>query len=505
VRTLLALTLVIVACGPVDGRDRASASDGRPSASTSGPDPIMLRVPRDGGVVRAFAYPGLDSLIWRSSGRAPALSRILAFDQEAGSIAYVAENGVPGRIDLRLGAVQSAGKVALSHPASDDGDAIFGLSKNTVTRLTPAGDWTLTPGDSVLLALPQGDGALIVLLKREDGHALLRLHPPESRITDSLELRDIDPTVYAQAGDRVYFASGDGLQAVEAADLTTVSRVELSGVPVAIAPTPSGDRVYAAIVDEPLIDVVDRYENGVVRRLKIPGLPGALRMDPLGRYLLVRAAVGDSAWVIPIGTHEPIGSIQTAWRGDLPLVAPDGAILVARGDNVAFVNSESLRDRRVIRGGASDFWYAIRWNGFRPRAEGLDEPVDFAVSQSDGVAGDAGVDSTGAPVSPRVTRRGDSTRPVGGRDTVARTAPTPPPRPAEPAFTVSFAALLDAAAARELAQSITVDGARARVVTSTTAGSTVHRVVLGPYPSRAEAERVGRDSGKNYWVYEGLP
>lgn len=495
---------MIVACGPVDGRDRASASDA-PSASTTGPDPIMLRVPRDGGVVRAFAYPGLDSLIWRSSGRAPALSRILAFDQEAGSIAYVAENGVPGRIDLRLGAVQAASKSSLAHAASDDGDAIFGLSReNTITRLTPSGDWTLTPGDSVLLALPQGDGALLVLLARDEDHRLIRVHPPESRITDSLELRDIDPAVYAQAGDRVYFAAGEGLLAVEARELTLVPRVDLSGVPVAIAPTPSGDRVYAAISGEPVIDVVDRYENDVVRRLRIPGIASALRMDPLGRYVLVRPAAGDSAWVIPIGTHEPIGSVRTAWRGDLPLVAPDGAILVARGENVVFVNAESLRDRRVVRGGASDFWHAIRWNGFRPRAEGLDRPVDFAVSQSAGATGDPAVDSTGAPLTPRITRRADSAR-GAGRDTVSRAEAAPPARSATPAFTVSFAALLDAAAARELAQSITVGGAKARVVTSTTAGSTVHRVVLGPYPSRADAERVGRESGKSYWVYEGLP
>ena len=72
-------------------------------------------------------------------------------------------------------------------------------------------------------------------------------------------------------------------------------------------------------------------------------------------------------------------------------------------------------------------------------------------------------------------------------------------------WTVSFAALLAEDKARELASRIQVNGQRARIMTSTRTGTPVYRVVLGPYPSKAEAEHVGQESGQSYWVFQGTP
>jgi cell division septation protein DedD len=72
-------------------------------------------------------------------------------------------------------------------------------------------------------------------------------------------------------------------------------------------------------------------------------------------------------------------------------------------------------------------------------------------------------------------------------------------------FTVSFAALLVPERARELASQIKVGNEQARVITAMRDGSAIFRVVLGPYPTREEAERVGRESKQSYWVYEGGP
>ena len=70
---------------------------------------------------------------------------------------------------------------------------------------------------------------------------------------------------------------------------------------------------------------------------------------------------------------------------------------------------------------------------------------------------------------------------------------------------MSFAALLAADKAHELASRIRVGNESARVITAMRAGSAIYRVVLGPYPSREEAERVGRASKQSYWLYEGGP
>jgi cell division protein FtsN len=59
--------------------------------------------------------------------------------------------------------------------------------------------------------------------------------------------------------------------------------------------------------------------------------------------------------------------------------------------------------------------------------------------------------------------------------------------------------------ARARAKAITVEGQQARVVVGQTNGTAVYRVVLGPYPTKADAERIGRASRESFWVYEGNP
>ena len=79
--------------------------------------------------------------------------------------------------------------------------------------------------------------------------------------------------------------------------------------------------------------------------------------------------------------------------------------------------------------------------------------------------------------------------------------PPPPTRQ----FTLSFAALLRESSARELANSIIVNGNHPKVVQTVSNGAPIFRVVLGPFVSREEADRIGRQSGHNFWVYEGYP
>jgi cell division septation protein DedD len=242
------------------------------------------------------------------------------------------------------------------------------------------------------------------------------------------------------------------------------------------------------------VQVVDRYRQQVSGSIDLGRHPSDLRMDPLGRYLLARLDGVDSTAVIALGTNRVVGTLGTGWRADLPFVAPDGGIALAQGKDVIVTDGTTLRPTARVTGGASDFWYPFRWTGFRPRAEGLDSPVDFGGPPPDSAAAPA---DSAAPKS-------DSAAPPPAP------APAPPPRDTavrRPAtvYTVSFAALLVADKARELAASIRVGSENARVVTAVRDGSTIYRVVLGPYPTREEAERIGRESKQSYWIYEGGP
>jgi cell division protein FtsN len=70
---------------------------------------------------------------------------------------------------------------------------------------------------------------------------------------------------------------------------------------------------------------------------------------------------------------------------------------------------------------------------------------------------------------------------------------------------VQFAAALTEKLAHDVAALIKVDGMTPRISTTTRAGKTMYRVTLGPFQSRAEAERVGKASGQTYWIFEGAP
>jgi cell division septation protein DedD len=520
VRTIVALALVLVACGPADRPDPAAGRDAPSASSSSGPDAIVLRIPRNGGSVRAYRYPDLDSLIWTSASPAAPPARVLAFDPEAGSVAYVDRKGVPGRIDLRAGTVGVATRAKLTSLSSADGWAIYGIAANgNVTRLTPTGDWSYEPPEPARLVLPQDDGSLLVLTDQGSELGVLRIRPPDSGVTDSAAVPDAERIVHAQAGDRIYFGIDSSLLALRGRSLEATPELHLDNGVTDVAPTPSGDRLFVLTDSSRQVSIIDRYRDQIARTIALPGPASALRMDPLGRYVLARAESGDSAWIVAVGTAQVIGSVGTPWREDLPFVAPDGALAIADGDDLRIVDAETQRERSVVEGGARDFWHVIVWNGFRPRSGELDQPVTFADSDSVDLALP---DSAAAPVAPNDSQPPPPRPPTISSPGQAATRPprAPIPRPAPPrlpadtaaanaprsrGWIVSFATFVSEAPARSRAARIRVDGQSARVVASQTAGTTVYRVVLGPYPTKADAERVGRESGESYWVYEGNP
>ncbi len=419
------------------------------------------------------------------------------------------ERGVPVRIDLRLGAVTREPRPAIKNVVSADGYAIYGLAaKGDVVRLTPGSGeaWTHEPRLPVREVLPQPNGSLVLVADSAQRTVLWQMQPPETRVARSLVLERTERALRTVAGDRVYLTSGVRLLAVRIRDLDSVPAVVLPAPPRALVTSPSGDRVYVIADSSRQLFVIDRYSESLVDGPELPGYPGDLRMDPTGRYLLIRAAASDTVWVLSVGTDRLQGSVVSDWRADLPTVAPDGRIVVARGADVVIVSGELRDDQTTVEGGANDLWYFFNWDGFRPRlAETEAEPV----------------------VEPAVTEALDDTlveNPFAGQLAAADTAPTPPehttvfdppaapePTPLAVEFTLQFGALRNQDAAMQLVREIREGSSTPRVmatvrVLATTVGeSVVHRVVAGPFRSRADAESAGQQSAKPYWVYEGAP
>jgi hypothetical protein len=490
--TLLALVLVLAACSGSDRRDDP-AKRAAPSASAPrGPDNLVLRIPRTGGAARVFAYPRLDTVVW-TSANAPAPARILAFDDEAGTIAYVDARGYPARVDFRQGNTGAVSKAKLAAITSSDGSAIYAVGADgTVQRFTESGTWKWKPPLAARAVFPQADGSVLVLAEQKSGSVVWRLRPPATAIADSVVLPRVDRALRTQVGDRLYLGAEKELTGIRTRTMERTPSITFDAPVELLAATPSGDRVFVVTKGSKAIAVVDRYREKVSGTIELGRPIAELRMDPLGRYLLVHPDKTDSSVVIALGTSRVVGTVATDWRADLPFVAPDGGIALAQGADVIVTDGETLKPTTRVRGGAADFWYPFRWTGFRPRAATLDRPVEFAGPSADSaVRPDSAAARPDSNASPATTTVG-----AAPRDTTPRRAT---------GFTVSFAALLVPERARELAAQIHVGTETARVVTATREGAPIYRVVLGPYATREEADRVGRESNQSYWVYEGGP
>ena len=481
------------------------------AGGTNGPDAVLVRLASGGGTARAYRWPS-DSVLWSSPSKVPALTYTLAFDDAQGSLAYVDARGVPGRLDLRVGSAAAAATTALTGLTSVDGWAIYGLTpKHDVSRLTPSGTWTFTPEQQPRGLLPLPDGSLVLLTDKGNRHELRRLHPPEPRVTESTSVPHADLLVRTQIGDRLYFIGDSGLAGVRTRDLARTRTVWLPGEALDAVATPSGDRIFVALKGKKAITVVDRFAEEIAGTIDLPGAATALRMDPDGRYLLARNAAGDSVDIVAIGTSRLVGQARSKWRADLPLVGPDGGVALLQDEDVVIVDAETRKERTRFLAGAADVWSLVRWNGFRPRAKGLDVPVSF----------DADSDSTAAePDSARAIKPPAPQAPLISAPPPARVgipvtpapAPAPAAAPGAPSapgkrgtFTLSFAALLSEERAKTLAASITVDGHPVRVVPGISDRTPVYRVVYGPFDTKEDAERAGKRTGLPYWVYEGAP
>ncbi len=488
---LLALALAAVGCG-----ERRLTTTSVPTGV--GPDAILLRVPRAGGLVRAYRG-GRDSVLWTSSGRAPATSALLGFDDFQSVVVGRDTAGRAFSIDLRLGAVEGFGTSVLAGAVHAEGAAAYGRdARGRIVRATSVATWNWDPGKPVEELIPTPDGALVVAANDGRRTSVQRLIPPETKLTDSTDLPPMEMVLRTAVGDRIWFVTDSGLVALRSRDLSRALIVKVTDV-TTIEATPSGDRVYVAS-SRPSLRIIDRFAEKEVGRIALPAPALAMRMDPDGRYLLVRTAQSDSIQVVSVGTERVITSIEGSWRDDLPLVTPDGRVLLARGSDVVHVDAETGRERLRYRGGASDLWLQIRWNGFRPRAAGLDRPVEFEEYAADSAAADSALAAMMAARYGNVT-----SQPL---EPIPESRPEPIPQPkagGRETWTVSFATLLAEDRAKDLADRIRVDGRQARVIAGSRDGIPIWRVVLGPFDSRDAAERAGMASRLPYWVFEGAP
>jgi hypothetical protein len=227
--------------------------------------------------------------------------------------------------------------------------------------------------------------------------------------------------------------------------------IHVSGHPRGVLFSPSGHRLYVAQEDDALL-VLDRFGGEELASIKLPGPAKGLRGDRFGQWLLVRPASGDSVWVVDIGRGRMSGAVAARWSADLPAVASPNTLLLRRGKDVVALNlaADGLPEVGRVADGAADEWLPVAWRPARD-VESEVSTDSMALAQSDSGAGAASV-------------------------------------------YLQVSSSQNPAWANELAEKLRAAGLPASVLAPKRSDE-AHRVVLGPYSTREQAEETGRKIG----------
>lgn len=414
---------------------------------------IALRVPAAGGTLAAFTIPALTPLPDAVRGRVPPVSRVIGLDTEYDYLFLRTPTNEVVGVDLSSGRVDTVAVGVERAALGPDGTLYTVDAKRRVTTLKRR----------VRFAWPE---ALAAVPREMFGAtdqrlvALLPLDPP-TLITAAADQPasgrpfgaggDVATTFW---GDLVAAATDSGVVIVNPMVSRDSSFVAVADRPRALAFSPAGHRIYVAKRAGLGLAVIDRYERKEIDGIALPGPAATVRLDPLGRWLLARPAAGDSAWIVDLPVKALHGGVASTWQADLPAVGPDGSVLARQGADVVALNPDELKETGRVKRGAADWWVLTTWRST----------------------------SRGAPTPAAAAGAGDS---VG----------------AEGPLYVQVSVSQNQIWSRAAAQQLVAAGLPATVLPPETPDDG-YRVVLGPYPTRSQAEAIGRKLGRPYWIYQ---
>ena len=412
---------------------------------------VAIRLPAKGGTPQLYRLPRLTAVEGVLRGKLPPVERIVGLDPESEFLFVATAKRELLALDLGSGRVDTVATGVAQAALGPDGTL---YAVDTMRRVISLSRRTRFAWPQPLTALPRD------LFGATDQHLVGVI--PQDRLL--VAAADQPPTVLPIAaggdvaatrwGDLVAVASDTGVTFYDPLGRRNPSFVRLSDAPRALAFSPSGHRIYVARRSVPGLAVVDRFERRELDGVALPGPVAALRLDPLGRWLLARPAAGDSAWIVDLPIKQHTGIVPTAWQSDLPAISPDGVLIYRRRNDVLAVRPDSLTEVGKVERGAADLWILTTW---LPR---------------------------GVPASVASAARAES----------AGTG-------AEGPLYVQVSTSQNPEWSGHLADDLSRAGMAARVLPPQHPDDG-YRVVLGPFTTRAQAEATGRRLGRPFWIYQ---
>jgi len=414
---------------------------------------VAIRLPAKGGTPGLYRLPRLTPVDGILKGKLPPVERVVGLDAESEYLFVTTAKHELLALDLGSGRVDTVA-VAVAKAALGPDGTLYAV--DTLRHVISLSRRTRFAWPQALTAVPRD------LFGATDQH-LVGVIPQDRLLVAAADqpatVRPIaagGDVAASRWGDLVAVASDSGVTFYDPLGRRDPGFIRLADAPRALAFSPSGHRIYVARRNVPGLAVVDRYDRKELDGVALPGPVAALRLDPLGRWLLARPAVGDSAWIVDLPIKRHTGIVPTEWQADLPAISPDGMLIYRHGKDVLSARPDSLTDVGKIVGGAADLWVLTSW---LPR---------------------------GVPASPVAS--------AAGADTSGTSGPEGP-------MYVQVSTSQNPEWYGHLADDLARAGLPARVLPPqhTDEG---YRVVLGPYATREQAEATGRRLGRPFWIYQ---
>lgn len=460
-RAIFVLVAGVLACRADDAPNPVKTAFAQPQRQPTGPSgqAVAFRFATQGGEgVRVYRLPALRELEWRFETTDLAAERVIGFASDEDRIYVVTPDSTIVALDLTTGRLRTLdtsvagaafGPTGIPYAVRGDGSlgAVIDLRMEEwadTLRAVPAAMWGTTSGRLVAVVAGSAGRTLTVVSK----DAIQSERP--------LPAGDLARSPW---GELVVVAADSGLIAVEPAGDDPGVFVPLDDGIRAVALSAAGHRIYVGTEGAQLV-VLDRFQLAELFRQRLPRPLDSIRVDPFGRYLLLRPAGVDSIWIADAVDSVNVLSIAGSWDEDLPAVSPDGIVLVRRGRDVVAVDPVRATEVGAVAEGGADRWLLVAWDPRRPT-------LQLAAEQA------------------AVT------------DSLARM------------YYVQLTATYNQEWATDLATNLRRAGMDSQVLTPS-ADYDLYRVVLGPYPSRLEADDTGRKLGRPYFIFSrdtttGLP
>ncbi|MGD8727989.1 MAG: SPOR domain-containing protein [Gemmatimonadales bacterium] len=443
------LLATLVACGSGDASN--PVKDAFLEAPQEGElgAPVAFRFPvRGGNDTKLYRLPDFEEVSWRfEASRSPA-ARVVGFAGDQDLIYLLSESGALVALDLTSGRTRIVDTTVALAAMSPIGVPVLVRENGTVASVAYR---TAVPWSTEFATLPQeiwvgARQRLIALVQGED--RTLELHADgQSTITQSVPDGRLSVSRW---GDVAAVATDSGVAFIDPSDPGAQQFLRLPDAPQFAVFSPSGHRLYVGSDGGALYDV-DRFTQTVLDSLSLPGAAISASADPWGRVLLLQPAVEDGVWIVDLAAWTLKGTVEGEWDAGLPLVGPDGSILVRRGDQVVSLSSDSLQIEGAITDPRRDRWMVAAWDPRRPALESAAQ-------------GERETQQTGQIIYVQVS---STSNPDWASD---------------------------------LAQNLDRAGMQASVLPPEREDDP-YRVVLGPYPSREAAEATRRRLNMPSWIF----